>query len=125
MAMTHERNMLYMPVPVGLRTVLAPFITLCLKAKSRELQSNFVLKAHDSGVLNISLFSLPSGCFLWQLLSFSIKICALLHRLSISCCIHGQHCQLLLEPAVNFLVGRNEFSKGGKNLCFINTSFIT
>lgn len=66
--MTHERNMLYMPVPVGLRTVLAPFITLCLKAKSRELQSNFVLQAHDSGVLNISLFSLPSGCFLWQLL---------------------------------------------------------
>lgn len=100
-------NMLYMPVPVGLRTALAPFITLCLKPENKELQSSFALQAHDSGVLNISTFPLPSGCFLWQLLSFSIKICALLHRLPISCCTHGWLCQLQLEPASNFLVGRN------------------
>lgn len=99
--------MLYVPVPLGPRRALAPFITPCLEPEHKELQSSFALQAHESGVLNINTFPLPSGCFLWQLLSFSIKICALLHQLPISCCIHGWLCQLLLEPAGSFLVGRN------------------
>lgn len=99
--------MLYMSVPVGLKSSLASFISPLLKPENKMLQSSFALQARDSGVLNISVFPPPSGCFLWQLFSFSIKICALLHRLPISCCIHGWFCQLLLEPAGNFLVGRN------------------
>lgn len=86
----------YIQYLLGLRTLLAPFINLFLKLENKWLWSSFAPRAHDSGVVNIRAFPLPSGCFLWQLFSFATQICALQWRLLISCCVHGWLGHLLL-----------------------------